>query len=369
MKALCNLFVSVIFILCVSGDTGAEQQESIIKDLEEIISQGKSASPNRLETVKSEIDKNPEAILPLLIKAANTTNLPDTDLAIYLWAIGLTKSQKAIDDVIRLSSGRQSEIVTVNAYRALANIGGDKSADYLLARLRETSDPKTRFNLLNLLAQLQYRAALPDSIAILALDPNQDYWQSVFIFGKYGDMAIPFLLERIQDSNKNIRSNAITVLGQWLRARAAVAPMKIQFWEEGDPVIRLLILSSLEKINDSLEDIRAFSQEVLSKERDPGVVQFAKETVNSYEQMNDYVKSFKAKKMNDRAVFDSEYEKLYASLGKEGDYDRLGSASTKADEQKLKKLKEIILQRNSDECFYDYQKINDIITLNRLIDS
>jgi HEAT repeat protein len=367
MKALCSWAAVIIFILSTFGNAVGDQQNSIIKDIEEIISQGESASFKKLEVVKDKIEENPEKILPLLLKKANTSNLPEKDLAIYIWAIGLTKSPKAIDDIIKLSSGKQSEILVVNAYKALAAIGGEKSVEYLFKKLRETSDPMMRFNLLDLLAQLQYKPALPDSIEILKLDPNQYYWRSIFVFGKYGDLAIPFLLQKVNDPNNNIRSNSIMVLGQWLMAQEAILAMKNQFWKESDPEIRRLILSSLERINSSLEDIKAFSQEVLNKERDDKVAQFAKETVNNYEQMSDYMKSFKSKKKNDRALFESEYKKIYSSFGKEGNYDDLGSTSTKADEEKLKRLKEIILQRNSDECFYDYQKVNNIIMLNRLI--
>jgi HEAT repeat protein len=367
MKVVCNWVAVIIFILSTFGNAVGEQQNSIIKDIEEIISQGESASFTKLEAVKNKIEENPDKILPLLLKKANTPNLPETDLVIYIWAIGLTKSPKAVDDIIKLTSGKQSERLVGNAYKALATIGGERPGEYLFKKLRETSDPMMRFNLLDLLAQLQYKPALPGSIEILKLDPNQYYWQSIFVFGKYGDLAIPFLLEKINDPNKNIRSNSIMVLGQWLIAQEAVKAMKKQFGEESDPRIRAMILSSLEQVNSSLEDIKAFSQEVVRKERDDKVAQFANETVNNYEQMNDYLKSFKSKKKNDRSLFESEYKKIFSSFGKEGNYDNLGSTSTKADEEKPKRMKEIILQRNSDECFYDYQKINNIIMLNRLI--
>lgn len=367
MKIYNHWILSIILILFMFVIASGAQGNTIIVDIEEIISKAETTSSKQIETIKNKIDDDPEKALPLLLEKANTPNLPEKDLAIYIWAIGLTKSPKAIDDIIKLSSKKRSEILVGNAYKALAAIGGERSSEYLFKKLKETSDPMMRFNLLDLLAQLQYKPAISLSVEILKLDPKQYYWQSIFVFGKYGDRAIPFLLEKANDSNKNIRSNSIMVLGQWLIAEEAVNALKKQFEEEKDPKIRLLILSSLEKTISNLEEINEFSQEVLKKERNDEVLKFAKETVNNREQMSNYLKTFEKEKKTDRNLFESEYRKIYSSFGKEGNYNILGSTSTKADEEKLKRLKEIILQRNSDECFYDYQKINNIIMLNRFI--
>jgi hypothetical protein len=63
--------------------------------------------------------------------------------------------------------------------------------------------------------------------------------------------------------------------------------------------------------------------------------------------------------------FQIEYDKLYESYGKEGDMQALERASTIEDEEKLKKLRERILQRDSDEALNDYALVNRIIMLNR----
>ena len=44
------------------------------------------------------------------------------------------------------------------------------------------------------------------------------------------------------------------------------------------------------------------------------------------------------------------------------------STGTVQDEPQLKALRERILQRDSDEAFYDYQKVNSIIMRNRLME-
>jgi hypothetical protein len=364
---LCVFFCFVLLTQMLFSNAHGNQLDSVIKDIEDIISQGESASFAKFETVRIKIEENPERILPQLLLKANNPQIAESNLAVYLWAIGLTKSPKAIDDIIKLSSGKKSESVIGNAYKALATIGGDAAGKYLFRQLNQTSDQMMRYNLLDLLAQIQYRQALPKTIDILKQDPNQFYWQTIFVFGKYGDIAVPFLLEKIVDKDQNIRTNAIMALGQWLIPTESLKPLKNQFWQESSPQVRGLILSSLEKINPNLSDIHSFSQEVIKKETDENVKRFAQETIDNSEKIKNHVEDFKTKKKEDSVVFNAEYNKIINSFGKKGDYDKLSVASSKGDEVKLKKLRETILQRNSDECFYDYQKVNHIIILNRLM--
>lgn len=367
MKCLVKWSAAVVLLLLVLVDAAAGKDNPVIRDLEMIISQGQPATFEKFAAIKSNIEKNPKEILDLLLAKTNSPDLPEESLAVYLWAMGMTKEPAAVDAIIRLSEGRKNEMLRQNAYRSLAMIGGDKSAEFLFRRLQETTtEPMARYYLLDLLAQLQYLPALPATIDILQQDPDSYYWQMAFIFGKYGDIAVPFLLSKINDSNLNIRTNAIMVLGQWLIPAEAAAPMKKRFQVEGDPNVRALILSSLEKINSNADDIRIFSEDVLKTEKDEKVGQFAFETISNFEEMKNHISAFKAGKKDDRAGFEAVYKQIYDSMGKTGDYQRLAAASTGADEARLKKLKEVILQRNSDECFQDYQKINDVIMLNRL---
>ncbi|MEW6290881.1 MAG: HEAT repeat domain-containing protein [Thermodesulfobacteriota bacterium] len=366
MKCLIKWSAAAVLLLLVLVDVAAGKENPVIRDLEIIISQGQPATFEKFDAIKKNIEKNPKETLNLLLAKANSPDLPEESLAVYLWAMGMTKEPAAVDAIIRLTEGKQNEMLLKNACRSLAMIGGDKSAEFLFRRLQETTEPMARYYLLDLLAQLQYPPALPATIDILQQDPNSYYWQLVFIFGKYGDIAVPFLMNKINDSNQNVRANAIMVLGQWLIPGEAVAPMKKQFQAEGDPNIRALILSSLEKINSNADDIRIFSEDVLKTEKDEKVGQFAFETISNFEEMKNHISAFKAGKKDDRAGFEAAYRQIYDSMGKGGDYQRLAAASTRADEARLKKLKEVILQRNSNECFQDYQKINDVIMLNRL---
>lgn len=369
MKRTHNITIWAIlfFIGFVSTGVQGAQHDSIIKDLDEIISLAKKVSPEKYDRVKRKIEKNPEKILPLLLSKANQKGLTETGKAIYIWAIGVTKSPKAIDDLIRFTSEENSEMIMGSAFNSLASIGGKRAGQHIFSRLKKTNDPMMRFNLLNLLAQIQYIPALPAAMENLKKDPKKNYWQNVFIFGKYGDDAVPFLLKKIKDKNQNVRTNAIVILGQWLTPRKVLKPLKRQFWKEKNPQTRVLILSSIERVNTDLDDLKTFFEQVLEKEKHEKVAKFAEKTISSFDQMKKNIDSFRARKKKNKASFKSEYKKILNSFGKEGDYDKLALSSTRKDEKKLKRLKQIILHRNSDESFRDYQKVNNIILFNRLI--
>jgi len=232
-----------------------------------------------------------------------------------------------------------------------------------------TKDDNARFEILNLLGEMQYAPALPYFTEVLEKDPEEYYWQSRFCFGKMGDRAIPFLVGKLNDKNENIKANAMIILGQWLLAVEARKPFQQLYWKENDPKIRMFLLSALERMTPNLQEMELFFREVATKERDSELKQFATETLSRMGNMKTQALAFQQAKLDNRKSFEAEYAILYSSAGKEGDMKKLGSYSRPDDEPRLKKLRERILTRNSDEAFYDYEKVNVIIMLNRLIQS
>jgi len=360
--AIALLLTGVMPLSAIAANTAGE----VLAKIEVMATSGGNIEQSLSKAVAEGIEEYPADISAGLLPKLSNKNLSDRQLAVYVWSLGLTKSPAAAAPVQELYQQSKSELVKGNCLRALALIGGKQSEDFLLSELRSTSDKEARFDLLNLLGQMQCEAALPAAEEILKQDPKEYYWQSIFVFGKMGDRAIPFLVERINSKDRNVRANVINVLGQWLIAPEAAPPLESRYWVEEDIELKGMILSSLEKTIPDLAKMKSVFDQVVAKEKNEQLLAFSRETLNSMDKMKTAVADFAKKKKPSADVFQSEYAKLFNSAGKEGNYEKIGVYSTRNDELKLKALRERILQRDSDEAFYDYQKINDIIIRNRL---
>jgi hypothetical protein len=347
------------------ADKLAAQPDDILSNLESLVTSDTGSSDRSMvEVLVDKIEADPVKAADKLLLRLKDKNCNEEQLMVYVWAVGITKQENAIEELVKMHRESQSEKVKGNCLRALASIGGNKAGEYLLAVLDVTTDKEARFELLNLLGQMQCERALPKAEEILMLDPKQFYWQSIFVFGKMGDKAIPFLLAKIDDKDRNVRANAINLLGQWQIAQEAAKAIEMQFWKEDDKELRELELSSLEKTIPDLPRLKSIFERVINENKDTGLVQFARETVDMINKST-FTAPLKTKQVS-ATSFLREYAQLFKSAGKKGDYQTLANSSSMNDEPKLKALRERILQRDSDEAFYDYRKVSEIIMLNRL---
>ena len=364
------MFFSVLVVFCWTAAMSclaADQVDDVLSKIEQAASaEGKTAS-SLYEAVNEGIEKNPAEVSKRLFPRLREKNLTERQLATYVWALGLTKEPTAVEQIMELHRRSQSTLVKQNCLRALATIGGKEAEKYVLSVLDSTTDEEIRFNILNLLSQMQSEAALPKMEEVLRKAPQELYWQSIFVFGKMGDKSVPFLLQKIDDKNRNVRANAINVLGTWLIAPEAEKPLQAQFWKETDAELRGVIMDSLLRIIADPAQIRSFCEEVVTKEKDENLVKTAHRAIESMDRVKAVIASSAKDKQVSKDSFQQEYARLFKSSGKKGDYKALAVASTIDDEPKLKALRERILQRDSDEAFYDYQKVNETILLNRMI--
>jgi hypothetical protein len=343
------------------------QTDDVLSKIEQAASGGKEAASSVYEAVAEGIEKNPAKVSKHLLLRLQEKGLTERQLATYVWAVGLTKEPMAVEPIMDLHRRSQATLVKQNCFRALATIGGKGAEKYLLSVLDSTVDKEMRFNILNLLGQMQCEAALPKMEEVLRKDPREFYWQSIFIFGKMGDKAVPFLLQRVSDKDRNVRANTINVLGTWLIAPEAIKPLQEQFSKETDAELRGVILDSLLKIIADPARVRSVCEGVIAKEKDENLVKLARGAIEGMDRMKATIASSAKDKQVSKEFFQREYAPLFKSAGKKGDYKALAAASTIDDEPKLKALRERILQRDSDEAFYDYQKVNEIILVNRMI--
>ncbi|MFH1673690.1 MAG: HEAT repeat domain-containing protein [Pseudomonadota bacterium] len=310
-------------------------RKNLSLDIDQLMVRGDQAPEALFESIVEKVEKHPEEATTILLEKASTSNIDAKRLSLCMLLLGYTKSPRA--------------------------------GKFLVNLLEKTESERQRYYILSTLAQLQYKPALPKMEEILKKDPETYYWESIFVFGKMGDISVPFLIQRINDKNRNVRKNAIMLLGWWLIAPEAVGPLREQYWQENDLETKQMILSALEGITPDIHEIQEFSEVILAKEKEETLLQFAKETIKNIDKIKSYLRSFRDKKKANRLLFDDEYEKLYNSYGRVGDYEVLSMTSIPQDEDKLRQLKQRILQRGSDEAFYDYQKVNEIIIFNRLM--
>ena len=362
------------FLVCLScADIAAAQNKNtkVLTDIEEYIKAGKDAPPQQGQLIIDQLTMDSNGVADALLERARAADVNDEALSVYIWAIGLTKDTDAVDGLIKIANTNKSPLVKANLFRALAQIGSQKAGNYLLAQAKIAQDDSNsidvgKFGILNHLAEMQYAPALPEMQSILKKNYKQYYRQQIFCFGKMGDKAIPFLLDKITDSNSNTKFAAIVLVGQVLLAEEAVKPLAERYWKEKDPITKKLILSSLERITSDLTEMERFFNEVAKKEQDNDAKQFAEETIARLGTYKERISRLKAAKKDDRQLYQKEYDTFYISYGR-GNIETLGIYSSIKDEPQLKKLRERILLRNSDECLFDYERVNNIIMFNRLI--
>jgi hypothetical protein len=366
---LASIFACICISVLLGGPVCASQGDGLIVEIDKLATADDATQKEVDESLVVRIESSSTLVTDSLLPRLADPKATEKQLAIYAWALGLSGDPRSIDPLISLSKQTKSEWVKSNCYRALASMNGDRVGEFLCVAYDTTEDGEKQYELLDLLAQMQYVPALSRTEKILKMDPEQYYWRSIFIFGKMGDKAVPFLLAKIADPDQNVRTNAIHVLGNWLLATEAVQPLRGQFWKEKDTQIRLLILNALERTTVDQQMLKDFSAEVVAKEKDGSVKKYAQETIDQQVKMQQSIETFKKEKKVSPEDYKRQYDQIFKSAGKKGDYKVIATASAPGDESTLKKLREHILQRNSDECFHDYQKINEVIMFNRLIQS
>lgn len=373
-KIVMLFFVGLSGLLFVALCNGEESEyKNLISDIDKYSVEVESGWELR-QSIIDQIEKEGGKVSSLLIGKINEPNMPEKTLAVYVWAIGFTKDPNTISNLINIYEKNPSKIVQWNALRSLAKIGNPEAGDYLLSVAKITQDSNkdkdelTKYEIISLLAEMQYDKALPEMEVILKKDPRQYYWQSWFCFGTMGDKSISYLLKKINDPDKNVRINSMAVLGVILIATEAAKPLGARYWIEEDPEIKMLILASLSVIEPNMAESRSFLEEVATKEQNEKLKNYAKKIIDNLKFIKQEANKFKAKKKNDRQCFEKEYALLYKSAGRQGDIETLGSCSISEDEPRLKDLRrQILITRNSDEGLYDCRKVNEIIMMNRRI--
>jgi hypothetical protein len=158
-----RFFTAVVLLTTVSWlPIYAADHSDVLQQIERMTSLGEKADPSLEESIADGIEKNSTQISKALITKLKDNKLTEQQQSVYLWALGLTKDQAAVNAIETLHEQSKSEGIQAMCLRALASIGGRQAGNFLLSALNKTTDEDQRFNILNLLGQMQYEPALPD---------------------------------------------------------------------------------------------------------------------------------------------------------------------------------------------------------------
>jgi len=366
-KALTIFILSAVVLSGCFPSAEDKAAKDLIARLEALAADPQRGDEKSGRELVAAIRLHKGALSRALIAKLSKPELPEVKQSPYAWALAMAADPDAAGPIIGLHRASGSPELKSSYVKALAAIGGQVSGEYLMGLLDAERDPTQRFYLLDALAEMRYAPALERAEEILRIDPHQEMWQAYFVFGKMGDVAVPYLVRQLGADDPNVRLHAAALLGQWLAAPEAESPLKARFLLEPDPMVRGPILSSLECVFADFESMRAFFNEVVARETDSFLHKFAGETVASIDERIARTRAFAAVRKPSAPAFDAQWRLLMDSGGLEGDYVALANASDFENVAKLKQLRERVLQRNSDECFHDYAKVTEIIVMLRCI--
>ena len=363
--------VTAIVMICAlaAGVASADKQAGALEQmLRKFISQGQSPDQALAEKIVAQIASDPEQAYSEIIELARRDAVNDEALAVYIWALGFTRRPEAVHDITEFLKAHRSFSVRLNAWTALAQIATDEAGSVLADEHAQAASVDERAYILWKMAQMRYKPAFSMGRELLKLDPAKDIWRSIFVYANFDRDALPALEKSLTSKNRNERYSSVLLLGSWLVYPESADALKKAFSKEPDPVIRRAIAGALERVASDRDALDEFMSSVAEKEPAEEVRIFVQEYIERSKQIRNGIFAAGSSKKIDRDGFQREYESLYKSAGTSGDYEALRKASGALDEPDLLMLRRKVLLREDDSALDDYQKINEIIVTNRLID-
>lgn len=349
------------------AEAGPEAEPDLAADLDELTKAGEDASEDMRQAIVEEIEANPPRASELLLRRVGDDSLSEAQRATTVWALGRAGDPRAAEPISRLLFQTEQVALKGVSLEALSRIGGPVAGGALLQELRTAREDNDRFMLLTLLANMQFEPALPMMAELLGQESEQAAHQMAYCFGKMGDKAVPLLLDKAAvGGDTTTRINAINMIA-WLSPSRAMIPLQKQYQAEKDPEVRLALMGALSGLMRP-DQFEVFLKAALARERDAEAKGVMKEKLGSLGEKKAAFERFKAEKVNDRNLYMATLGALYKSYGRAGRLEDLARTSAALDEPDLQRLRARVLDRQSEECFADYMRINRIIAFNRMIE-
>lgn len=372
MKTLIATMVSAVAIAAASAsefDAGAF--------LGRVLKMSESTPRTELEEMVKSAEENGKAVADAVVSRLKKKDVKDEDKFRYAWILGVAEQPSSVPALVEIATcANPTSMLYHAASQALARIGGDEVGAFFLKNYRQNKakmDEEQRFDAMQSLAMVRYAPAVKDAEEFLKVDSDRYYWQVYFIFGLFDELAVPMLCEKLNDSDEQVRVNALGAIRFLMPDSAELTKALMKRLEtEKDPDIRYQLVETLEwnllgqgeKGRQELEE--TFRKLLKSEAKDSAAAKFMKETVAS---KADVPEDMRAKFKADADKFNAAYKTIldsgvHFSRNREASQDIVYCA-TQSDIPKLKELRRRALYRQSDECFYDYRALTRVIQMVR----
>ena len=372
MKTLIATMVSAVAIAAASASEFDAEAF-----LGRVLKMSESTPGTELEEMVKSAEENGKAVADAVVSRLKKKDVKDEDKFRYAWILGVAEQPSSVPALVEIATcANPTSMLYHAASQALARIGGDEVGAFFLKNYRQNKakmDEEHRFDAMQTLAMVRYAPALKDAEEFLHVDPARYYWQVYFIFGFFDELAVPMLCEKLNDSDEQVRANALGAIRFLMPDSAELTKALMKRLEaEKDPDIRYQLVETLEwnllgqgeKGRHELKE--TFRKLLKSEAKDSTAAKFMKETVAS---KADVPEDMRAKFKADADKFNAAYKTIldsgvHFSRNREASQDIVYCA-TQSDIPKLKELRRRALYRQSDECFYDYRALTRVIQMVR----
>lgn len=365
-SASASAIVTFIFILFLSTScSGDNPRLSVIIDSMTTLLEDAPRSMDKefRQIAQSESKTVLNALLPKL----NDASSDSAKFVKIMLMLVQTGDTVLVDTILAIANGTSSEYIRFNCMWALSQLGTERAGKFILSDLSSTTDPDTRYAYLTFLAGMHYADALAETEEVLLLDLENSYWMQVLLFGRFGEVAVPFLLEHLDHNNAQVRQSAAYLLGKWLMPTEAASHFKSRFWQETDRYVKSLIIGTIVDLEANFDSVDAFYKEIVRREPEWDTTMLMISEREYLKDLKKELRDFRKNKRVSTEAFNHEYDLLVKSSGLEGSYEILETASSLADEPDLLKLRTEIFSRRSDEAMTDYNTVTRVIILNRML--
>ena len=350
-------------------------------DADDFLARISKMSPTTPQTEMASIAKiakeNGKAVADALANRLLDKSIKDDEKVAIAWILDLAKQKSSIPALLDVAKTASPTSTLYQAtLRTLADIGGDEVGEVLLKSYRQNASKMSaeqRFDAMQSLAKLRFAPALKDAEEFLKVDPERYYWQVYFIFGFFDDLAVPLLCEKLNDANGTVRTNALGAIRFLMPNSDALSKALLKRLEsEKAPDIRYQLVETLEWTmlgmgeggSEKLKDV--FGELLKSEAKGSAAAKFMRESVESQGEMARMRERFRP----NAEKFNAAYRTLlnggvHLNRSREAAQNIL-TCATPSDIPKLKELRRRVLDRQSDECFSDYQALTRIIQMVRV---